>query len=390
MAHGLPVALNRRRGFRWQAVALAGLWAAACGPQRPAPSLVPVPEDSAIETSVFLIGDAGEPGPDEPVLRALARLASTAPTRRLIVFLGDNLYPSGLPAPEAKDYAEASGRLLAQIAVGIGTGTPTVFIPGNHDWGRMGRDGWNAIRRQSAFIDSVGAPLVRMYPAGGCPGPVVRDPGPRLRLVFLDTQWWVHEFAKPVGGSGCPTDTPDQIADSLAAALANAGDRVVIVAGHHPLESVAEHGGYYGLTAHLFPLRRLAPWLWIPLPIVGSYDKVLRKGGATNQDVSGPLYQELRDGLEQVFRIYRPLVYASGHDHNLQVLKLDGVHYQLVSGAGIFGHEGPAGYRDYTLYASARAGFMRIDLLRDGRTRLGVLEVGEDGEAVEGFAMYLD
>jgi hypothetical protein len=43
-----------------------------------------------------------------------------------------------------------------------------------------------------------------------------------------------------------------------------------------------------------------------------------------------------------------------------------------------------------SLYGASRSGFMRIDLLRDGRRRLGVLEVGEDGRYREAFAKILE
>ncbi|HEX9186170.1 MAG TPA: hypothetical protein VGB87_03790, partial [Vicinamibacteria bacterium] len=43
-----------------------------------------------------------------------------------------------------------------------------------------------------------------------------------------------------------------------------------------------------------------------------------------------------------------------------------------------------------SLYRAARAGFMRIDFLRDGRRRLGVLEVREDGGYRETFARILE
>jgi hypothetical protein len=62
----------------------------------------------------------------------------------------------------------------------------------------------------------------------------------------------------------------------------------------------------------------------------------------------------------------------------------------LVSGAGIYGHEtytrGVAG----SLYRSARAGYVRIDFLRDGQKRLGVVEVAADGRSREAYARILE
>src|SRR5436309_11924013 len=30
------------------------------------------------------------------------------------------------------------------------------------------------------------------------------------------------------------------------------------------------HGGHFGWQDHIFPLRNIKPWLWIPLPLIGS------------------------------------------------------------------------------------------------------------------------
>ncbi|HEV2125867.1 MAG TPA: hypothetical protein VGW38_24180, partial [Chloroflexota bacterium] len=60
-------------------------------------SLPPVAPDS-IAAELFLIGDAGLPAPGgEPVLAALKKAVSWDPDRSLVVFLGDNVYPAGLP-----------------------------------------------------------------------------------------------------------------------------------------------------------------------------------------------------------------------------------------------------------------------------------------------------
>jgi len=62
----------------------------------------------------------------------------------------------------------------------------------------------------------------------------------------------------------------------------------------------------------------------------------------------------------------------------------------LVSGAGIYGHVTHVGGVEGSLYRASRPGFMRIDLLRDGRRRLAVIEVGKDGGYREAFAKLLE
>ncbi len=61
----------------------------------------------------------------------------------------------------------------------------------------------------------------------------------------------------------------------------------------------------------------------------------------------------------------------------------------LVSGAGYYGHTSPAKWRPETLYQKAASGFMRLDFLRGGDVRLGVLLIEEAGKAEGPFAVTL-
>ena len=86
----------------------------------------------------------------------------------------------------------------------------------------------------------------------------------------------------------------------------------------------------------------------------------------------------------------RPLVWASGHDHNLQVLAGRTARHRLVSGAGIYGHGSRVVRLSATRFASAAAGYMRLDVLLDGRVRLAVFEVDGEGHAREAYTRWLD
>jgi hypothetical protein len=370
-------------------IAALGLVAACAGA---GPSSAPRPAPNAVEITMFLIGDAGAPAPNgEPVLKALAAELENAPGQRVVVFLGDNVYPRGLPDSAAPDRAEMERRLDTQVDLVKAAGARGIFVPGNHDWAKHGPDGWNAIRRQGRQIARRGAPEVELLPADGCPGPAVVDLGRRVRLITLDTQWWLHGGPRPVGPtSKCRAINERAVADSLKADLASAGDRKVVVAAHHPLASGGEHGGYFGVESYLFPLRVVKPWLWIPLPGVGPTYAIARQSGVTNQDMAGFVNQRMRDMLQRAMRDHPPLVWADGHDHNLQVLRGISARWLLVSGAGIFGHEGPVNRLPETRFASQDAGFMRLEFLTDGRERLGVLAVDREGRLQERFSTWLE
>jgi hypothetical protein len=347
-----------------------------------------------VELTLFLIGDAGAPAKDEPVLYVLRReVRADRAERRAILFLGDNVYPRGLPDTNAVTlprYPESARRLQAQIDVGLQTKTPTWFIPGNHDWAYMTASGWDAIKRQGDYIAAHGGTLVQMQPRGGCPGPVAVDPSPHVRLILLDTQWWLHDYERPQHpNSDCPYDSPGEIVNAMNRLMLQAPGKQIVVAGHHPLATGGEHGGNFSLEDQLFPLRTFSKNLYIPLPVLGSYYTLNRQQGASNQDVAGPKNQRMRRAFELVFERRKPLVYVSGHDHDLQVMDGKTARHILVSGSGIFGHFSKVVARANTRYAAAKSGFMRIDFLRDGRARLAVITVDSEGGATEAFAMDL-
>jgi hypothetical protein len=382
---------------RWSpalACAAVACAAAACGGVAAGSKPVPAVAPALIETTLFLVGDAGAPDrANEPVLRALAADLSGPAGKPMVIYLGDNVYPRGVPDTGAPGRREAIRRLDAQVDVAREAGVPAIFIPGNHDWDRMGADGWNSIRRQQRRIAERGGKQIRLLPEEGCPGPVVVDVGQRLRIIALDTQWWLHAGPKPKDPtSECRADKESEVTDSLRADLEHTDTtRRVVVVGHHPLASGGEHGGYFGAGDYFFPLRHVSRVFgWIPLPGLGAIYPEARASGISSQDIPGASNRRMRDALEGAMLRHRPLVWASGHDHNLQVLAGRTARHLLVSGSGIFGHGSRVVRLSATRFASAAAGYMRLDVLLDGRVRLGVIQVNGQGQTTETYTRWLD
>ncbi len=364
---------------------------ASCGPNTVQNSHVVAPPVGDIEATVFLIGDTGNPHRGfEPVLAALGRDLSRSVDSTVVVFLGDNLYPRGLPAADHSGRSEGERRLDDQMAVLAAHGVRGIFIPGNHDWDHSGDSGWVSVKRQGRYVEAESNALARVMPRDGCPGPAVLDLANTLRVIAIDSQWWLHPGPKPTTqSSGCATYTDQMMLDSLGGALRGAGPREVIIAAHHPLRSGGRHGGSFGWKAHLFPLRDAHDWLWIPLPILGSLYPIARSAGIYLQDLNSGPYRRFRGAVDSVLAEYYPLAYAAGHDHNLQVTQSESVQFLLVSGSGIFGHTDPAFMIEGSVFARAEPGYMRVDAMQDGRVRLAVITVEETGVGREAYSQWL-
>lgn len=337
----------------------------ACSPQVRLEEIAP----AEIETTLFLVGDAGEADPRqrEAALDSMTAQASVAVRQSIIVFLGDNVYPNGIPEEGRAEYADARRRLEVQVS-SVPIGARGIFLPGNHDWAGTGPFGLYSVRLQERMLATLaGGRDVRMLPGNGCPGPVSFDTG-RLRLIGLDTQWWLHGYIVKDTASRCNTN-PGAVTAALRREVSDQRDgRVTVVAAHHPLMSGGEHGSYCGITG---PFRRL---------------------GGRSQDIISSLNRRMRDSLEAAFRSRPPLVYAAGHEHNLQVLKgTPSVQYLLVSGAGSFAKASCAVRLRESYYVSQhRSGFMRLDIMRGKGVLLRVFRYTGTGRGGLSYSRWLE
>ena len=333
------------------------------------PPVVPAPDQ--IEASLFLIGDAGEQNPREvgPPLTALASLAAIAPERSLVVFLGDNVYPEGMPREGEAEWADSRRRLADQVNA-VPPGARGVFLPGNHDWSDSRAFGLYAVRLEESVIRSLAAGRdVRMLPGNGCPGPVAVDLG-RLRFIGMDTQWWLHDFIVKDSSTNCPTQigaVTAELRKQIDDWSATAG-RVVVVGGHHPMMTGGEHGAYCGVTG---PFRRF---------------------GNRSQDVVSRLNRTLRDSMEAAFSAHPPIAYAAGHDHNLQILRGGpNAPNLLVSGAGSPSKVSCAvRLRESRFTSQHRSGFMRIDVMRGKGVLLSVYQWDSRGQGGLAYTYWLE
>ncbi|MEX0967029.1 MAG: BamA/TamA family outer membrane protein [Bacteroidia bacterium] len=338
----------------------------------------PAPADTPLY-SVILLGDPGKlKEENDPTLALLDSLLPAAGKNSATVSLGDNIYTYGLPpvGAEGRDEAEErSRRFLDAFSEYKGK---LFLIPGNHDWKRSLEGGWEQVRRQERFVENYLDHGNIWRPDNGCPGPVEIPLDSNIVLILLDTEWWLHPFDKPTDRDGlCDITNRNDFVLQLRDMLRKNKDKQIIVGAHHPLITNGTHGGRFPVTDHIFPFRALNSALFIPMPIIGSIYPLYRRYLGNIQDLSHPDYQDLQETLFQLFELYPNIIYAAGHEHNLQYSRYQDDHH-LVSGSACkvtYIARGPDA--DF-LYA--HLGLMQIDFMPDRSVWLKVFASADKNE----------
>ena len=325
------------------------------------------------ETEVFLIGDAGEPNfPNDATLDYLIEVSAQAGPEDVMIFLGDNLYPKGLPPKEDAIRGEMEKKLNASLEVMKSFKGKVIMLPGNHDWQSAGKKGKEYLMEMQDYIDSYFNDPTIFYPRNGCPGPVELVITDELVVLILDTQYLLHPYDTPDGANECATSSIVEVVSQLRDLINDHSEKNIIVAAHHPIYSYGAHGGRFPLRSHIFPLTDISkPKIWLPLPVIGSINPVYRMTFGIRQDISHPKYQVIRDEIRDVLETTKNVVYVNGHEHSLQYVMDDSIHY-ITSGSGSKTSYVTTGRGSQ--FAASTTGFAKLHYSRNGEVNLSFFD----------------
>ncbi|ARN70967.1 phosphoesterase [Nonlabens tegetincola] len=321
------------------------------------------PNNESIDKSFYLIGDVGL-SPMNGKSDGLLALESYLKDQSIskddhLVFLGDNIYPTGMPKKDDEFRPYAENHLNAQIEVAKQFGGQVLFIPGNHDYYNEGLD--NVEREKEYIVEAMGDKDV-WQPKVGCPIEL-REIEDDVLMLIIDSQWYLAKWDNlPTINDDCDQiKTREQFFLEIESELKKAQDKTIIVTLHHPLYTNGIHGGQYAAIKHLYPSQNN-----IPVPVLGSLTSLIRtSGGVSAQDRQNKRYQQMADRIATLIRASAAnrVIVASGHEHTLQYIENDGVR-QIVSGSG--SKQGYAALSNDGLFAYGGKGFARLDVMKDG------------------------
>lgn len=284
-------------------------------------------DSSKINHTFYLIGDAGNTTNTETkqTLNLLDSQLSKATKNTTLVFLGDNIYPKGMPADkDDKNRKDAEDKLTLQLEIAEKFNGKTIFMPGNHDW----YNGLEGLNEQEEFVTSYLNEKKSFLPRKGCAIETVKI-NDNIGLIVIDSEWFLQDWDKhPTMNDDCDIKTRIEFFDELRSKINKNQNKFTILAIHHPLMSNGPHGGKFSLKKHLYPINNN-----IPLPIIGSLINFLRKTtGASPQDLQNKVYRDLINNIKPMIQNRDNVLVVSGHEHNLQYIESDGIK-QVISGA---------------------------------------------------------
>lgn len=282
------------------------------------------------QRKIMLIGDAGEP---KTHFDFLEKKAAESNENDILIFLGDNLYPQGLPLEGEKKRDIMRKKLEEELAIAKVFKGKTYFIPGNHDWAQGREYGLERVIEQDQFITEHTGNSDIFYPKNGCPGPIEIVLDEDLVLLIIDTQYYLHKGTKPGKESDCECKTNEESYQKLSELIEKHQQKQIVVAAHHPMYSYGVHGGYSNFRQHVFPLTDIRRWIYIPLPVIGSIYPLYRKWFGDIQDITNKEYQVMRDQIVSTFEPAERLIFVNGHEHSLQYIEKNDQHY-ILSGSG--------------------------------------------------------
>ncbi|MEL7145391.1 MAG: metallophosphoesterase [Bacteroidota bacterium] len=337
------------------------------------------------DCKVYLIGDAGEPKfPEDKNLSFLSKQLESASESDVLIFLGDNIYPKGLPDEDHPEREAMEKKLNAQLDVMKAFKGKSYIIPGNHDWAKSKKQGWQNVLNQQRYVQKYLGSETAFQPIGGCPGPVEINVNESLTIVLLDLQFLLHNWDKPGEDSQCESKNATDVLLHLDEVIERNKSRHILVAAHHPMYTYGVHGGATTARDHLFPLTLINDGLYVPLPVLGSIYPAFRKYVGSLQDTNHPKVRALRARMIEIFNKAENVVYTNGHEHSLEYIKRDGMHF-VVSGSGSKITKVRKG--KYSEFAKEARGFAAVNFTAGGSADIEFWD-GDSGTSLYKSALY--
>ena len=322
-------------------------------------TLAQFPKDSTHR--VILLGNTADLSPESQFYQKLPKLLADEPGPATIVVNGDVITGTENPGQDS---------VKVQLLVSLVKELPhiqMVIIPGDRDWADSRPEGWKRVRQLEKMVESLAEPQIRWAIKKGCPGPKAIELDQNLLLIAIQTQWWNHPFNKPrPADADCKITTGGDFLDELEDIIDENSGRNILIAGHYPLLSYGEYGGKWPVSKYL-----------LPLPVIGSFYPNYRRHIGTPKDISNFRFDAFRKKLARILLERESLIYCSGHEHNMQIVKYQ-KNYLVNSGSPSQPKYAAKGR--FTLYSESVPGVVVLDYYHSGQVNATIRQLAENNQ----------
>ncbi|NHN27290.1 phosphoesterase [Flavobacterium jejuense] len=274
-----------------------------------------------IAHTFYLLGDAGNAKKDSTTiaLSSFEEKLNESSREATVLYLGDNIYPKGMPEKNNVGRELAMHQLDVQIDAVKHFQGKTIFIPGNHDWYSNGVKG---LKREQEYVEKK-LGKNSFLPKNGCPIKTVAI-NDEIVLIIVDSEWYITNWDNhPTINDDCEIKTRNQFLEEFRNEIKKARGKTTLIAIHHPMFSNGPHGGQYSFREHMNPV-----------PVLGTLKNSIRRTtGIVNADLSNKYYNDLKKNIVAASLQNDRVILISGHEHSLQYLVEDNIP-QIISGSG--------------------------------------------------------
>jgi len=168
-------------------------------------------------------------------------------------------------------------------------------VPGDKDWKEF----------KSKKLKSIGKLLDDEYtgdvivPEYACGNLEVKEINDNLSMVFMDSNWFFSEWSADRDlNENCKITSRREFWSELSGTIGGLKAKQVVLFAGAPIFRNDAIGGKLSPKDHIFPLTNIIPWLYVPIPVVGTLISDTKNYLTPTESVLSPLYIEYIDQIK--------------------------------------------------------------------------------------------
>ena len=328
-------------------------------------------QKESAQQSLFLLSNLSSLAVDAPEFDAIQEVINDEAGDFTILVNGDFVNPKNSTSKLNDEEKTRLDRLIGLVKVR----GKIMFVPGDVEWNHGIHKGWKKVLAIEKYLEKKVGKGKAIFPQGACLGPETVDVGKNLRIITINSQWFVQQDNRPEEeDAACDLLNEVEFWDELDDALGDADNRNIVVAMHHPALSYGRYAGYKQGKQHFSP------------PIIGSFLAAYHQNIGNSKDLNNAKLKNFRNQVLKEAKKNRGLLFVTGHEYDLQILEKSD-NYHINSGA--FAKARNVGRGKKTIYRQNETGFAKLIFKNNGEVSVQTYAIKKHREVKKTFEKIL-